>query len=267
MYASFQDLDILLVEPSAVQARIIRDFFAGLEVTRVDHVGSGAEALARMCERSPALTVSALYLPDMTGIELIEAMRDDDALATLPFVLISSETRPQVLDPVRQSGACAILPKPFTADQLAVALRSALDFLNPSAMLEVDADLEQLRVLLVDDSANARRFVRHVLGNLGIEEFVEAANGVEALEILSDTMVDLVITDYNMPEMDGRALIEHIRQQSWQSSVPILMVTSESNMSRLAAVEQAGVSAICDKPFEPKMIKRLIEQAIAGRER
>ncbi|MDQ5916832.1 MAG: two-component system, chemotaxis family, chemotaxis protein CheY, partial [Pseudomonadota bacterium] len=252
---------------SAVQARIIRDFLAGLEVTRVNHVGSGAEALARMCERPPSLTISAFYLPDMNGVELIEAMRADEALAAVPFVLVSSETRPQVLDPVRQSGACAILPKPFTASQLAAALRAALDFLNPNAMLEVDADLEQLRVLLVDDSANARRFVRHVLGNLGIEEFIEAANGVEAMEILSETMVDLVITDYNMPEMDGRALIEHIRQQSWQSSVPILMVTSESNMSRLAAVEQAGVSAICDKPFEPKMIKRLIEQAIAGRER
>jgi two-component system chemotaxis response regulator CheY len=267
MYASFQDLDVLLVEPSAVQARIIRDMLAALGVTRVETTDSGTAALARMCGEPPAITVSALYLPDMSGIELIQTMREDEALAALPFVLVSSETRPQVLDPVRQSGACAILPKPFTSEQLATALRAALDYLNPSAMLEVECDLEQLRVLLVDDSPNARRFVRHVLGNLGIEEFLEAANGVEAMEILAGTMVDLVITDYNMPEMDGRALVEHIRQQSWQSSVPILMVTSESNMSRLAAVEQAGVSAICDKPFEPNMIKRLIEQAMAGRER
>ena len=266
MYASFQDLDVLLVEPSQVQARIIRDQLAGLEVTRVAVVETGEAALSRMRGEAPALTISALYLPDMSGIDLVHAMRSDEALAALPFILVSSETRPQVLDPVRQSGACAILPKPFVAGQLATALRAALDYLNPGTMLEVDCDLEQLRVLLVDDSANARRFVRHVLGNLGIEEFLEAANGIEAMQVLAETMVDLVITDYNMPEMDGRALVEHIRQQSWQSSVPILMVTSESNMSRLAAVEQAGVSAICDKPFEPKMIKRLIEQAMRNRE-
>ncbi|MBI2308919.1 MAG: response regulator [Rhodocyclales bacterium] len=265
--SSFSDLNVLLVEPSAVQARIIRDQLAGLDVTRVDVVDSGAAALERLRSRPPSLTISAFYLPDMTGVDLIHAMRADEALEDLPFVLISSETRPQVLNPVRQSGACALLPKPFSPLQLEKALRSAADLIEPREMLNVDGDLESLRVLIVDDSANARHFIRHVLGNLGIEEFIEAASGTEAVAILSETMVDLVITDYNMPEMDGRALVEHIRQQSWQSSVPILMVTSESNMSRLAAVEQAGVSAICDKPFEPQMIKRLIEQALQGRER
>ena len=82
------------------------------------------------------------HLPDMTGIDLVPAMRAEEALAALPFALVSSETRPQVLDPVRQSGACAILPKPFSAEQLATALRSALDFLNPDLQLSVDVDLD-----------------------------------------------------------------------------------------------------------------------------
>lgn len=266
MSASFSDLCVLLVEPSAVQARIIRDQLAGLDLTRVDVVDSGGAALAHLRERPPSLTVSAFYLPDMTGVGLIEAMRADPDLADLPFVLVSSETRPQVLDPVRQSGACALLPKPFSQVQLASALRSAADLIEPRAMLDFDGDLERLRVLVVDDSTNARRFIRHVLGNLGIENLIEAASGVEAAAILAETMVDLVVTDYHMPEMDGRALVEYIRKQSWQSSVPILMVTSEANESRLAAVEQAGVSAICDKPFDSQTVKRLIEQALAGRE-
>ena len=80
--------------------------------------------------------------------------------------------------------------------------------------------------------------------------------------LLQTTMVDLVITDYNMPEMDGRELTEYIRTQSWQAEVPILMVTSEQNMGRLAAVERAGVSAICDKPFEAGNIRRLISDAL-----
>ena len=77
-------------------------------------------------------------------------------------------------------------------------------------------------------------------------------------------MVDLVVTDYNMPEMDGRQLVEYIRQQSWQRSVPILMVTSEQSFSRLAAVEEAGVSGICDKPFEPGTIRRLLQRILSG---
>jgi len=65
-----------------------------------------------------------------------------------------------------------------------------------------------------------------------------------------------------MPEMDGLGLLRHIRGESWQSSVPVLMVTSETNPERLAAVRAAGVSGICDKPFEPKVVKRVIEAAL-----
>ena len=140
---------------------------------------------------------------------------------------------------------------------------ASIDLLNPEGELSVDVDLDSLRVLLVDDSATARRHIRHVLENLGMQNFIEAENGREAVALLAETMVDLVVTDYNMPEMDGKELVEYIRTQSWQNSVPILMVTSEGNAGRLAAVEQAGVSAICDKPFEPRLVKRLIEQALS----
>jgi two-component system chemotaxis response regulator CheY len=77
-------------------------------------------------------------------------------------------------------------------------------------------------------------------------------------------MVDLVVTDYNMPEMDGKALVDHIRQRSWQASVPILMVTSESDFGRLAAVEEAGVSGICDKPFDAATVRRLLGRMLGG---
>ena len=70
------------------------------------------------------------------------------------------------------------------------------------------------------------------------------------------------MTDYNMPEMDGRELTEFIRTQSWQSTVPILMVSSESNQSRLSAVVQAGVSGVCDKPFEPAVVRGLLEKML-----
>ena len=82
------------------------------------------------------------------------------------------------------------------------------------------------------------------------------------MAILGEAMVGLVVTDYNMPEMDGKALVDYIRTQSWQNSVPILMVTSEQDMGRLAAIEEAGVSGICDKPFEPEMVKGLLRRVL-----
>jgi two-component system chemotaxis response regulator CheY len=263
MFTGFSDLIVYLVEPSAMQGKIIASLLAKLDVINIQQFATGEEALAQLRESEPGVVISALYLPDMSGTDLVQAMRNDPQLQHVPFVLVSSETRPQVLDPVRQSGVCGILPKPFTEMQLRKVLRATLDYLDQDESLEESGiDLENLRVLVVDDSPSARRFIRRVLENLGVKHFLEAENGCAAVAILADQAVDLVVTDYNMPEMDGKALVDYVRTQSWQSSVPVLMVTSESDQGRLAAVEEAGVSGICDKPFEPEVVKSLLKKML-----
>jgi two-component system chemotaxis response regulator CheY len=211
----------------------------------------------------PDLVISALYLPDMSGTDLVHAMRRDDALEDTSFMLISSETRFRYLDPIRQAGAIAILPKPFSQDELKIALNTTLDFLDPGSLQLDNYDPENIEVLIVDDSPLARKFIRRVLSTIGLERFSEAGDGIEAMELIADNFFDLIVTDYNMPRMDGRELVEHIRSGSSQASVPVLMVTSEQNENRLAAVQQAGISAVCDKPFEPESVRRLVEQALS----
>ncbi|MFZ2266689.1 MAG: response regulator [Azonexus sp.] len=260
---SLADLSVLLVEPSHMQAGLVSRMLQHQGVRHVRLVDTAAGALAAMTETAAdgLVVISSLYLPDMAGTELVGAMRADPNLENIPFILISSETRPQVLEPVRQSGACSIVTKPFNEQQLSRALYAAADYLNPPEDLDV-ADIEGLRVLLVDDSLASRHHLRRLLEELGIERITEAVDGKGAVAILEQTMFDLVITDYNMPEMDGRELTEYIRTQSWQAEVPVLMVTSEQNMGRLAAVERAGVSAICDKPFEAGSIRKLISESL-----
>lgn len=260
--ASLADLSVLLVEPSSMQAGLVTRMLQHQGVRSIHTVGEGRAALAALSESQEGwVVISSLYLPDMAGTDLVMAMRDDEALEAVPFILISSETRPQVLEPVRQSGACSIVAKPFNEQQLSRALYAAADYLNPPDDIDA-ADIENLRVLLVDDSMASRRHILRLLAELGITRVVEAENGKAAVALLQETMVDLVITDYNMPEMDGRELTEYIRTQSWQNTVPVLMVTSEQNMGRLAAVERAGVSAICDKPFEAGSIRKLIAESL-----
>lgn len=259
MRTDLAQFDVLLVEPSPMQLKILRHACERLGIHRLDSADTVAAALARMHTRCPDLVISALYLPDASGTDLVTAMRADPRLERIAFVLVSSETRPQALEPIRQSGACAIVPKPFSDAQLDRALQAALDLLADDGALALGLDTEALRVLVVDDSRNARRFIRRVLESLGIRDIIEAENGREAVQLLAETFVDLIVTDYNMPEMDGRELVEYVRHKSWQQSVPVLMVTSESDRGRLAAVAEAGVSGICDKPFEPALVRRLLE--------
>jgi two-component system chemotaxis response regulator CheY len=263
MLIDFSTMPVYLVEPSHAQGKLITGMLAQHGVKNVTYFESATPMLAQCKFAPPMLVISALYLADMLGTELVQVLRESADTECVPFILISSETRPQVLEPVRQSGACAILPKPFSDMQLDTALRATLDYLDDDSPLELDdIDLNSLKVLLVDDSVSARNFIRRVLQNMGLTQFIEANNGSEATVILSETPVDLVVTDYNMPELDGKGLIEYIRQRSWQQTVPVLMVTSESNYSRLAAIEEAGVSGICDKPMETAILKTILTRIL-----
>ena len=256
------NLSILLVEPSLTQRHIVEQLCNELGIEHITTANTGNDALAEMRRERPDVVISCLYLPDMTGTDLLFEMRDDNELLETAFMLISSETRLSMLDPIRQSGAVAILPKPFTSSDLQSAFNATLDYLETPEFELVDIDTEMLKILIVDDSSMSRKHLRRLLEAVGIENILEAQDGSEGADMISQHFFDLVISDYNMPHMNGQELLDFIRQQSGQPGLPVLMVTSESNQSRLTAVQQSGVSAICDKPFSSDTIYKLLQQTL-----
>jgi len=262
MEIDIDDLNVLIVEPSKTQQRIIEKELNKLNIDKVDTVKTGSEALKYIEEGAPDLILSAYYLSDMTGSELLYNLRHQEVDNGTCFILVSSVTDIKQLDAVRQAGVVAILPKPFLASDLDLALRSTITHLNPEEITLDEQNLDDLRILLVDDSTLARKHIMRTLASMGLENITEAEDGQEAVSILNQAFFDLILTDYNMPEMDGRELSAFIREQSTQRSVPIIMVTSEQDESRLTAIQHSGVSAICDKPFEPDNVRQLIKQLI-----
>ena len=256
---SLAELYVLMVEPSKSQAKFIHRELKEAGITHFDIAIDGQSALETMSQFKPDLVISAMHLPDMTATDLVCQIREDNNLSDVAFMLISSETGFDYIDPIKQAGVTGILPKPFQSEQLKRGLYNALDILNPDALKLGDFNAEDLKVLIVDDSAMARNHIKRVLKGLGIDNIIEADDGASAVPLLDEHFFDFVVTDYNMPKMDGKALIEHIRSNSNQQSIPVLMVTSEDNMGNLAAVEQAGVSGICDKPFESGTVKAMIQ--------
>lgn len=256
------ELSILLIEPSSVQRKIILAHLKKAGVDKIDGVKTGAEALEFIKHYPPDLIISSMYLPDMTATDLLATIRNTDELKDINFMLVSSETHFTSLNPIRQAGVVAILPKPFIHEDLRRALRTTIDYIDPEELELENYDISALRVLLVDDSLTARNHIKRVLTSLGIPTISTASNGVEAIEILSNQDFDVIITDLNMPEMDGLQLTEFVRSEMGNSYVPILMVTSEPDQARLGHVLQAGVSAVCDKPFEPASIREILYRVL-----
>ncbi len=254
---SLDQLGILLVEPSAMQRKVICELLSKEGIHTVEAVGNARDALNRMRSFVPDLIITSLYLPDADAHELFALMQKNPDFAGVAKMVVSSEQKRENLEAVRQAGVLALLPKPFDRKDLERALVSTLEYL---AHEEIDLelyDVTTLRVLVVDDSRMARNHLGRVLQQIGIENIDFAEDGQEGIQRLEEAAYDLIVTDYNMPVMDGEAMINHIRQSENYSHIPIMMVTSEDE-SRLASVRQAGVSAICDKPFEVNQVRQLL---------
>ena len=256
---SLSELNILLIEPSDTQRKIITSLLLKEKVGEIDAVSTITEANAAIKAHPADLVISSMYLEDGTALELLKTIKNDGDTASIPFMLISSENRVSKLEEFKQAGIAAILPKPFEPIHLSRALKASLDLINAEE-LDLDVfDVRNVRVLLVDDSRLARNHIRRVLEGMGLENIQEAENGATALTYLKDNIYDLVVTDYNMPEMDGRELSEFIRFNPETAHIPIIMVTSESAESaHMANIQQTGVNALCDKPFESSEVRRML---------
>ena len=261
-HLSPSELSILLVEPSETQSRIIIQRLQQegiLSIQTAENIEAAKDIIAR---HKPDLIASAMHFDDGTAIDLLGYLRANADCKDIQFMLVSSECRREQLEIFRQSGVVAILPKPFSADHLGTALNATIDLLSHDELDLSNFDVQDVRVLVVDDSRMARNVIKRTIGNLGMKLITEAEDGAQAIALMKHNMFDLVITDYNMPSVDGLALTQFIRNESQQSHIPILMVSSEANDTHLSNVSQAGVNALCDKPFEPKLVKKLLYQLL-----
>lgn len=106
-----------------------------------------------------------------------------------------------------------------------------------------------MKILVVDDFPTMRRIIKNLLKDLGYENVDEAEDGVIALEKLRSGSFEFVVSDWNMPNMDGLTMLQNIRADPDLSQLPVLMVTAEAKKENIIAAAQAGASGYVVKPF------------------
>lgn len=116
-----------------------------------------------------------------------------------------------------------------------------------------------LKILVVDDSSTMRRIIKNTLQRLGYEDILEAEHGVQAWGILDSTEVQILITDWNMPEMNGLELVKKVRADERYKDIPIIMVTTEGGKAEVITALKAGVNNYIVKPFTPQVLKEKLE--------
>ena len=118
-------------------------------------------------------------------------------------------------------------------------------------------------ILVVDDSETVRQVLQMTLANAGFD-VLQAEDGVDALSKLSCDQVDMLITDLNMPNMDGLELIKKVREEGAHRFTPIVMLTTESSEAKKLAGREAGASGWIVKPFKPEQLLKVVKMVLGG---
>ncbi len=119
---------------------------------------------------------------------------------------------------------------------------------------------KNMRILIVDDFSTMRRIIKNLLRDLGFTNTEEADDGTTALPMLQTGKFDFLVTDWNMPGMQGIELLKHVRADSGLATMPVLMVTAEQKREQIVEAAQAGVNGYIVKPFTAQTLKEKIDK-------
>jgi two-component system, chemotaxis family, chemotaxis protein CheY len=124
------------------------------------------------------------------------------------------------------------------------------------------------RILIVDDSPAMRAFIRRVIHLSGIEvaAYLEASNGSEALETLRAEKAGAILTDINMPVLDGEELMRRLAQDEALRAIPVLVVSMDASDSRMERMKALGARGYLGKPFRPEDLRAALEEALDAAE-
>jgi two-component system, chemotaxis family, chemotaxis protein CheY len=123
-------------------------------------------------------------------------------------------------------------------------------------------------ILIVDDSRTMRQVIKKALSLSGLKvgECLEAGNGREALEVLANSWIDLILSDIHMPIMDGFGLLQALREEESWHDLPVVMITTEANEQRLQEAMSLGARGYIRKPFTPENIRSFLSRVMGEKD-
>lgn len=220
-------------------------------------------ALLDIVHWNPDAIVSNVNVGEMTGFELCLILKMMPDHAKIPFIILSSSKSEHVKAQIEAVGADYYIPKDqhFDTNTYKAICRA----LNESDDLSLDVKVSAKKqggdtILVVDDSSVMRRIICNILASLGITKVAHAENGKEALARIGEQPCSMVLTDWNMPVMNGLELVYALRERDDTCTLPIIMITTEGASAEREQAEKAGVNAFLPKPFTRDSFRQVLQK-------
>lgn len=120
--------------------------------------------------------------------------------------------------------------------------------------------MKEIKILTIDDSGIMRKIIKGHLAKIGYSNVIEASDGKEGLKKLSEEKIDLILCDWNMPEMNGLQFVQRVREEKNYGNIRIIMLTTVTTQDEVLTALKAGANSYITKPFKPENLKEKIEE-------
>ncbi|MBU2513104.1 response regulator [bacterium] len=246
------DPKILIVEDSRSLQNIIKSRLKSIkaEITVADNGESGLQK-ARSQEFD--LILSDVDMPIMDGLEMCKQLKEDVATRSIPVVILSSMERDSDVEKGFEVGASAYVPKSM-AEKLLIG--TIEDILHKSFFHKNKI------VLVVDDSKTILKLVENGLAKSGFQ-VLTALNGKKALDLLKNIKPDIIISDLDMPVMNGFELCDRINENPKLSKIPFIVMSANSDRASMRSMVEKGAAAYLVKPFNVEQLVILTEKLLS----
>lgn len=249
---------ILIIDDSKEFLDVAERFLlADPEIEIVGRATSGEEGIESVNRLKPDLVLMDIAMPGMNGLE---ATRKIKAQPDPPLVVVLTlYDNPEYRAFGKEIRADGFLSKSEFGTLLIPLIHELSSRLSPQP---ASKEKPMKHIMIVDDSTTMRRMVRASLQAIESVSFSEVGNGLEAIEKVALTPVDLLILDLNMPDMHGLEVLKFLRSHQKYRDIPVVILTTRGDEISREACLSAGASLYMTKPFDPRVFARSVEELI-----
>ncbi|MGE4293059.1 MAG: response regulator [Desulfovibrio sp.] len=248
-----QNMNILIVDDSKSALYAIETLL-GASGVRITTASDGLEGQAKLKQRRFDLVITDVDMPELDGIEFCRWIKSNSSTADIPVIVLSSYESDADIEKGFQVGADAYVPKSIAKTELIPRIEE---------VMHKSACVRNKTVLVVEDSRSIQSFAMEGLDAAGFK--VMAANdGMQALEIIQNVTPDLVLTDLNMPNLNGGELCRKLFSMDPSRKLPVVVMSSMGDKPVMQRLIQDGVTAFIVKPFNIDMLVLTVEKVLSN---